>query len=161
MTAASDSSLPEQDLLSEDDFIKIMDEHFIFMMRFTKKLILEESIHNTVITPPQFGLLYQLSRCGPRTMKELSEQMDLTHGATTGLVDRLHRLGLVRRDRDEQDRRVVNVQVTETGEELISRIERRRHHILRKIVQELSPEERKLLLKIERLTKDKLMNYVE
>lgn len=147
--------------LNDIDFVRIIDENFIFMMRFTKKQILEESINNTVITPPQFGLLYQLEHCGPRTMKELSEQMDLTHGATTGLVDRLHRLNLVQRERDETDRRVVNVSVTAEGKLLIDRIEERRYKILRKIIQELSQEERKLMLKINTLIKEKLMNYVE
>lgn len=94
-------------------------------------------------------------------MKELSEQMDLTHGAATGLVDRLHRLGLVDRERSMEDRRVVHVAMTEEGQQLIERIDQRRHAILLKIVEQLTPEERRLMLKIDRIMKDKLINYVE
>lgn len=138
-----------------------MDEMFISMMRFTKKQILEESIHQSVITPPQFGMLICLKHMGSLTMKELSERMDLTHGASTGLVDRLHRLGLVERERSSEDRRVVYVALTEEGHQLIGRIDLRRHAILRKIVSQLNPDERRLMLKIDRFVKEKLMNYVE
>lgn len=146
--------------LEELDILSSLDEMFMLMMRFTKKQLLGESIHGTVITPPQFGLLMHC-QCGPKTMKTLSEQMGLTHGAITGLVDRLHKLGLVDRQRSEEDRRVVHVLVTAEGQELIQRINDRRHDILRKILRQLSADERKFMLKIHTFVKDKLINYVE
>lgn len=151
----------ELDTLSEEELIRSLDGMFLALMRFTKKQILDESIHQSVITPPQFGMLYCLFHRGPQTMKELSEQMDLTHGAATGLVDRLHRLGLVDRERSMEDRRVVHCAMTDEGKQLIERIEQRRHAILHKIVEQLTSEERRLMLKIDRIMKDKLINYVE
>lgn len=147
--------------LSEDELISALDGMFLSLMRFTKKQILEESIHQSTITPPQFGLLVCLVHAGPQTMKELSERMDLTHGASTGLVDRLHRLGLVERERSNEDRRVVHVAVTPEGQQLIDRIDKRRRAILHKIVAQLNPEERRLMLKIDALVKEKLMTYVD
>lgn len=44
---------------------------------------------------------------GPATAGDLAERTGLTTGAITGLVDRLERAGLVRRERDEKDRRRV------------------------------------------------------
>ncbi|PKL77020.1 MAG: hypothetical protein CVV27_07315 [Candidatus Melainabacteria bacterium HGW-Melainabacteria-1] len=160
MTSPEDSS-DHSDNLSEEDLIRAFDSMFLSMMRFTKKQILEESIHQSVITPPQFGLLCCLVHTGSQTMKELSERMDLTHGASTGLVDRLHKLGLVSRDRSSEDRRVVHVEITPEGQQLIQRIDQRRHAILRKIVSHLTPEERRLMLKIDSIVKEKLMNHVE
>lgn len=159
MTSLSD--LPLDALpIGEDDMVKAFDEVFMFMMRFTKKQILEESIHETAITPPQFGLLVCLHYQGSQNMKDLSDLMNLTHGAATGLVDRLHRLGLLERERSDADRRVVNVSISEAGQQLIKRIESRRHSILRKIIAQLTPEERRLFLKIDLLLKDKLMHHV-
>lgn len=146
--------------LTEDEFLSNLDEMFIMMMRFTKQQLLGESIHGTVITPPQFGLLIHCV-CEPKTMKTLSESMGLTHGAVTGLVDRLHKLGLVERERSEEDRRVVHVVVTPAGQELLQRINQRRHDILRKILKQLSSEEQKFMIKIHRFVKEKLINYVE
>jgi DNA-binding MarR family transcriptional regulator len=43
-------------------------------------------------------------------MGQLAEQTGLTTGAITGLVDRLEKVGFVRRDRDPSDRRKVVIQ---------------------------------------------------
>ncbi|WP_207632218.1 MarR family transcriptional regulator [Occultella kanbiaonis] len=46
-----------------------------------------------------------LGREGPMSAGELAERTALTAGAVTGLVDRLERTGLARRERDPGDRR--------------------------------------------------------
>lgn len=150
-----------KDIISEEELVHSFDEMILLLMRFLKKQILEESVQNSVITPPQFGMLHCLQMQGPRTMKEISEQMDLTHGASTGLIDRLHRLGLVERERDDKDRRVVNVTITDEGKQLIERVNQRRHAILSKIVQQLSPDERRLIQKLNSLAKEKFLNYAD
>jgi DNA-binding MarR family transcriptional regulator len=53
---------------------------------------------------------------GPMTAGELADRMGLTGSAITTMVDRLERHGLVRRDRDLEDRRRVIVQPTVTAE---------------------------------------------
>ncbi len=50
-----------------------------------------------------------LSRSGPVSAGELAERTGLTTGAITGVVDRLERAGLVRREKDPNDRRRVIV----------------------------------------------------
>jgi DNA-binding MarR family transcriptional regulator len=51
-----------------------------------------------------------LARRGPLTAGALAEHTGLTTGAVTGLIDRLERLGYVRRSRDASDRRRVVVE---------------------------------------------------
>ena len=53
---------------------------------------------------------------GPMTAGELADRMGLTGSAITTMVDRLERYGLVRRDRDPDDRRRVIVQPTVNAE---------------------------------------------
>lgn len=144
-----------------DQLIKSSDEMFLLMMRFTKKQLLEESINDTSITPPQLGVLFHLDNCGPVTMKDLSELMGLTHGATTGLVDRVLKQGLITRERLESDRRVVEVSITAAGKALLERIVARRHQILSHILQELSLEDRQFILKTHQFMKEKLRKYVD
>jgi len=50
---------------------------------------------------------------GPMTAGQLAEAVRLTTGAVTGVLDRLETAGLVRRIRDTNDRRRVNVEVTD------------------------------------------------
>ena len=51
-----------------------------------------------------------LNTLGPMTAGELSERTGLTSGATTRLIDRLERVGYVRRCADEADRRCVIIE---------------------------------------------------
>lgn len=53
--------------------------------------------------------LQLLLRQGAQTAGELAEQVGLTTGAITGVVDRLERLGYASRESDPDDRRVVVV----------------------------------------------------
>jgi DNA-binding MarR family transcriptional regulator len=52
---------------------------------------------------------------GPKTAGQLAAATGLTSAATTTLLDRLERRGLVRRVRDAADRRKVLVEMTELG----------------------------------------------
>jgi len=58
-----------------------------------------------------------LDQEGRTTAGRLAELMGLTTGATTALLDRLERVGYVQRVRDDEDRRRVFVEVTQTVQE--------------------------------------------
>jgi DNA-binding MarR family transcriptional regulator len=53
---------------------------------------------------------------GPITAGRLAEITGLTTGAVTGIVDRLERSGLVRRERGSEDRRKVIIEAIQTPE---------------------------------------------
>lgn len=74
-------------------------------------------------TFPQFDVLARLyRRPGGMTFIELSQALLVTSGSLTGIVDRLSREGLVRRQRDSKDRRVVRVLLTARGEAFAKRV---------------------------------------
>lgn len=57
-----------------------------------------------------------LDMTGPATAGELAEMTGVTTGAITGLINRLERVGLVRRERDPEDRRRVIVRLVPNEE---------------------------------------------
>lgn len=57
-----------------------------------------------------------LRQAGPITAGELGERVGLTTGAITGVIDRLERMGLVRRARDPADRRRVVLELLSNPE---------------------------------------------
>lgn len=70
----------------------------------------------------QYGLsvtelraLSQIAESADATPRHLAEQLDLTSGSVTGLLDRLEGAGLVHRRPHPQDRRSVQVELTESG----------------------------------------------
>lgn len=72
---------------------------------------------------------------------ELAERLDLRHHSTVGLVDRLVKRKLVRRQTDSTDRRRVHVVLTLQGEALVDRLSSAHRDELRR----LGPELQRLL----------------
>ncbi len=70
---------------------------------------------NFGLTGPQLWALWELHRGGPQSLKALSGRMHLDPSTVTGVVERLHRKGLVARDPDPEDRRRVVLTLTEAG----------------------------------------------
>lgn len=58
----------------------------------------------------------------PSNPAELAEMCGCTRATMTGLIDTLEKDGYVRREPDATDRRVMRVQITETGHKLMARI---------------------------------------
>src|SRR5262245_35616631 len=57
---------------------------------------------------------------GPVTAGRLAELTGLTTGAITGVIDRLERIGLARRERDAHDRRKILVRVLPAGSKRVA-----------------------------------------
>jgi MarR family transcriptional regulator, organic hydroperoxide resistance regulator len=70
------------------------------------------------LTYPQFLALFILWKKNPRSVNEICDELLLDSGTVTPLLKRLERKGLVRRQRDSDDERVVRVFVTDDGAKL-------------------------------------------
>ena len=65
------------------------------------------------LTGPQVRAIEVLFDSGPLSVKDLSTQLHLTHSTVSGIVDRLARRRLVRREPHPDDRRVSRIAVTQ------------------------------------------------
>lgn len=65
------------------------------------------------------GKTLNVLRRGPASMSTLATTLTCDASNMTGIVDRLEKRGLVRREPSPSDRRVKNVLLTEEGEEVI------------------------------------------
>ena len=74
------------------------------------------------VTLPQLYVLGTLGVLGDLPLGELSKQILVTKGNMTPIVDHLEKRGLVARERDLTDRRIVWVRLTPKGKELFSDI---------------------------------------
>lgn len=74
------------------------------------------------LTLAQFGVLETLLHRGPLFQSELASKLLKSGGNVTLIVDNLEKLGLVARERDQQDRRFITVSLTEKGRGLISEL---------------------------------------
>ena len=67
------------------------------------------------LTHAQWGPLFMIRKSGSATVAELARELQIDPGAMTRLLDRLESKGLCKRLRSTDDRRVVNVALTEEG----------------------------------------------
>lgn len=103
----------------------------------------------------QYDVLAALRRQGePFVMAatELSGAVMLTTGAMTNRLDRLEADGFLRRLKDENDRRKVLVQLTDSGLERIDNAVKARFQSANEALKKLSPEQRDVLSDLLRLT---------
>ncbi len=79
------------------------------------------------VTRSQWWVLAYLSREDGMTQSQLAEELDLGKVAIGGLIDRLEKSGLVRRDADATDRRVNRVFLQPKSQQLITRMRKTSH----------------------------------
>lgn len=89
----------------------------------------------------QHLVLRHLHRSGRSTVSAVAEALGVTRSAVTSLADRLVEAGLVRRDRDVDDRRVVWLDLTPEGHQRLAEIDSRRREWLRQRLAALDPAE--------------------
>ena len=123
---------------------------FIKLTRCTNSLFTRLAERNTIgdLTYSQFAVLEALYHLGPMTAGEVSQKILKSGSNLTTVIDNLERDGLVRRERDANDRRVIHVHLTEAGS---SRIEAMFPEHVAALVEEfsvLSASEQELLGKL-------------
>lgn len=81
----------------------------------------EEVLKEFGITGPQLWLLKTLREEGGTSVSELSQKMFLHISTVSGIIDRLEAKGYVVRRREEPDRRVVMVYLTNAGKRIVAK----------------------------------------
>lgn len=71
------------------------------------------------LTIPQAVVLRAAQDLGNVTVRRISQQVSLSQATVTTILNRLEQHGLVRRTRNAEDKRVVNVVLTEEGERMV------------------------------------------
>ncbi|MBB6631324.1 MarR family winged helix-turn-helix transcriptional regulator [Clostridium algidicarnis] len=79
---------------------------------------ISNNFKNSGFTTPQILLIKLLSIEGPLNVSEISEKMFLTKGTVSGIIDRLENQEVVKRNRSNEDKRIVSVALTNKGEDI-------------------------------------------
>ena len=74
----------------------------------------------TGLTGPQLWAIKVIAKSAPIKVSELARRMYLHPATVVGIVDRLEGRGLVSRTRSREDRRVVEIDLTDKGRDLVS-----------------------------------------
>src|SRR5699024_6245596 len=112
------------------------------------------------LTFPQAMILTVLGEDGPVPISVLAERTGSANSTVSGIVDRLEKLGLAKRQRSESDRRVIYVSATEKYAELRDKAVTDVHSYFSDLMSSMPEEDRNLVASaLQKL--DEALNRVE
>lgn len=125
---------------------------YINLVRASDSVLSKIATHleSEQVTMGQFAVLEALLHLGPMCQHTLAEKLLRSGGNMTLVVDNLQKRGWVKRERQEKDRRVVEIHLTPKGRRLITRIFPEHAKVIARVMSELTPEEQEDLRRIAR-----------
>lgn len=106
------------------------------------------SITQTGLGLSDFAIMEALLHKGSLPINKIGEKVLLTSGSMTAAINRLEKVGLVKRVQDPSDGRYFYVHLTKSGRKIIREAYRNHRLNLEKITEILTNEERKELVRL-------------
>jgi DNA-binding MarR family transcriptional regulator len=135
----------ESTALKHLDWKDIMDR-ILNSYNAISKSINPANLYKIELTSSQIKVLATFTERECYSMTELSQILSVTLPTMTAMIDRLIQSGLVKRERDERDRRVVLVRLTGDGKKVISNLMEIRKQEIEKVLRTLEHEEVEVFL---------------
>jgi DNA-binding MarR family transcriptional regulator len=132
-------STSQQDELIEN-LIELSDQAFRDLFPIVPKEWLRLDL-----TMPQLKVVLLLFTGGPERMSVIASDLGVSLATATGVVDRLVQRGLVAREGDPEDRRVVLCRLSERGEELMGGLWKVSREQIRELMRVLAPQQLELI----------------
>lgn len=98
-----------------------LSDHLCFSLYTTSRAIQRlytPSLEKHHLTYPQYLILVSLYDLGKISVKRIGEELDLASNTLTPLLKRMEQRGLVKRERSNEDERVVLLTITDLGKKI-------------------------------------------
>lgn len=129
-----------------------MDEIKAVLTRMVSTRRLRDPLHDLHpdLTPPQVHVIAALSLQADHSMATtaLAQLVCASAPTMTGLIDRLEKQGFVTRERDDADRRMVKVKLTDAGRDVLVVVDRVVTERLTQVLSVLDPDERETFARL-------------
>ena len=114
------------------------------------RFIIEELKNNGAegLVPSHGDILVCLYKNSKMTMKDIANCIHRTKPTVTVLVDKLEKLGYVKREASDEDSRSTNIVLTQKGEDFKVIFEKISEELNKMLYKNLSPEESELIEKL-------------
>ncbi len=124
-----------------------MGDLLLVLRRNIIEVIRKEGLRHD-LTFSQVEVLYFISPTGRVTMKSIAEYLKITPPSATEIVSEMEEKGLIKRENDKKDRRVVHIVFTPLSRKLFSSISKRKELILQKMIKKLNKKDQAHLERI-------------
>lgn len=121
---------------------------FVVMMKASKTLeeVVKKDISNYNMKTSDFAVLEALYHKGRQTIKQISEAVLINTGSITYVIDKLEKNNLLQRSHCKDDRRVIYIQITEKGKQVMDDIFPKHQARLEELFSDLSEDEKRALI---------------
>lgn len=126
-----------------DKSIKDLVDHYIHVSFSVNKIaegMIKEEIGSDLTNDQHYTLRY-INKVGSCTSSELAEVFDVKKSAITAIITRMWEKGLIQRTRDENDRRLVYLALTDKGNDLFLKTEERIHALVESFITQFDQDE--------------------
>jgi len=128
--------------LAYDNIQKLIDQYIktSFQVNRMGESLVKDQLSKELTNDQHYTLrfIFQHERC---TSTDLAEAFHVNKSAITAIITRLTDKGLIERTRDENDRRVVYLSLTEKGKELYLETEEKIHQLVKHFITKFDRKE--------------------
>jgi DNA-binding MarR family transcriptional regulator len=128
--------------MAETNIKDLVDRYIAVSQSVEKKAagLVKDQIGSDLTNDQHYTLRY-MNQVGTCTSSELADVFDVQKSAITAIIQRLWEKGLIERTRDEKDRRVVYLTLTDKGKELYSQCDERIHNLVKGLITQFEHHE--------------------
>ncbi len=141
--AAAPPAIPAKHKKTVDAIV----ETIIYLYTESRRLT-KERARAFGLTGPQLTVVKILGQLGDLSLSSLSERIKAQNSTVTGIIDRMEREDLVRRERSDADRRIVLIRLTDKGQALAQEIHVEPMEIFRRALQSLPKKDVEELFRV-------------
>jgi MarR family transcriptional regulator, 2-MHQ and catechol-resistance regulon repressor len=128
--------------MDDEKLDKLVDSFYLIGPLFRKTLFHHKKFLKQKSRPPsQYRVLRILKKRGAIPMSEIGRKVYISTSNMTSLIDRLVEEGLAERLPDKNDRRVINIAITEKGKEVVREWRKHENEKIRLKLAALSDED--------------------
>jgi len=123
---------------------------FFFTSKVSKKMMdkMNERLSLNGATRVQWYVMYYLLRDGKMIQSDIGEKLDIKDSTVVRLIDRMQKEEFVQRVKDEKDRRVTYVMLTEKGKKRIEELLPIGEEMRKVFSEDISQEEFEIFYKV-------------
>jgi MarR family 2-MHQ and catechol resistance regulon transcriptional repressor len=123
---------------------------FVVLMKASKTVEdqVKKDISSYDMKTSEFTVLEALYHKGRQTVKEISNAVLINIGSITYVIDKLEAKGLLERINCKDDRRVIFIQITDQGTQLMDEVFPKHRQVIESIFADINAEEKAFLIDI-------------
>lgn len=126
--------------LEIDEFIGHLQLVAFLTRQYLERRFIEEATEKP-LSHVHMNLLRILDTRPGETVGDIAKYMKVSYPAATKTIDKLVRLGLLKRREDPQDRRIAHLHLTTSGKKMVDKYDHLKKQEIIKILDNISPED--------------------